>query len=436
MTKLYEVLGVAPGASQTEIKKAYRKLALQHHPDKVADEVLREESEIKFKEITAAYEILSDEDSRKKYDVYGDDVPGAGGGGGGDPFGDDDFMNFFRTYAGGGFYDEPRQPYPEEEDGSVRTSDARIPLKLSMKDLYNGKTFKFRSKRNVLCDRCQGSGLRKKFQQHPRKPVVCQSCEGHGHKERIKRVAQGFVIRETVKCERCNGKGRTTPTKPEDHCKKCHGQCVISEEKTLTVYIPRGSRNGDIVKLEGEADQEPDKVTGDLLFVIEENPETLTNLERRGDDLHTRLKISLSEAITGFEKVVTTTLDDRILKLKIPQGKVIRPGNYIRLENEGWPLDDSGNKFGDMYVQVHIEFPPDNWFSEKSDAEVLRTLLPEVPNARVADAGDLNNTETVIDYSVVKSADELPDYLSYEKGEYQGQEQEYGAFEEPQCAQQ
>ncbi|SCU87250.1 LAFA_0E05622g1_1 [Lachancea sp. 'fantastica'] len=413
----YETLGIAVDASQDEIRKAYRRLALQHHPDKVSDESLREESEIKFKDIAAAYEILSDEQKRSNYDQYGD----AGGysNGFGDDFRDGDFASFFGNFSNNHYGDDYNEGPSHRESYKP---DAHIPLSLSMQDLYNGKTVRFESKRNVVCNRCEGTGIRKKAR-HARN---CAQCEGSGVKQRLKRVGPGFVTRETVKCEHCKGLGKSV--RNEDLCKKCHGKKVVQESKDLNVYIPRGSRHNDKVVLKGEADEEPGKTAGDLVFDIDENS-TTSSLERRGFDLHTKLTISLSDALCGFEKDLCVHLDERVIRLKIPTGQVLRPGNFLRLADEGWPLDGQGTKFGDMYVQINIEFPPDNWFSERHDLQTLRNILPQAGSTSKASSSknvtDFVNTEFPSNVEVVKNADELPTYLP-EEPEQEG----------PQCAQQ
>ncbi|SCU90329.1 LADA_0F03312g1_1 [Lachancea dasiensis] len=411
----YSTLGLTSDASQEDIKKAYRRLALQHHPDKVSDESLREESEVKFKEVAAAYEILSDPEKRHNYDTYGD------ANGYENDYQDGDFASFFGNFAnggrGGGAYDDG--------NGSTyrtsRTADAHVALKLSMQELYSGRSVRFQSKRNVVCGRCEGSGIRKKA----RHAANCAQCEGSGMKERLRRVGPGFVTREQVQCDGCKGLGKQL--RSDDMCKKCHGKRVTSEAKSLSVYIPRGSRHLDMVVLTGEADQEPGKTPGDLIFDINEDS-TTSKLERRGQDLYTSMNISLADALCGFEKDVCVHLDGRVIRLKIPTGQVLRPGNFICLKNEGWPLSDQGDKFGDMYVRVEIEFPPDNWFSERKDLQTLRNILPQSGTSSAAASSqnaDPANTEYPSNFSIIKHSDDLPTYISEEPQP-----------EGPQCAQQ
>lgn len=433
MSRLYDVLGVAADCTQIEIKKAYRKLALQYHPDKVADETLRVESEVKFKEVSAAYEVLGDEETRAKYDMYGDEQFSSNGNGYTDAFSDDAFMNFFHN-----FETESQMP---KDNGVDRSKDVEIPLDVTMCDCYNGKTFKFKSKRKIVCDRCQGSGWRRKNGHVVVPPMVtCKDCGGKGYKQRIRSIAPGFAATETIKCSRCSGLGRypAKPSSEKSRCKKCEGAGLVSESKLLSVSIPRGSKSGDRIVLPNEADQCIGKSeTGALIFIIQEGtacPENV-HLERRGYDMVTHLNISLAEAITGLDKILTKTLDDRVLRLQVPPGKVVRPGNVIKIQQEGWPLNGEATKFGDLYVVVHIEFPPDNWFSEKSDILQIKNILPSetLQNGGTRSIqDDPYNTEYVKNIKIIS---ELPEFMSDDfKTPETGPNPE--EFPSPQCAQQ
>lgn len=405
MSTLYEILGVEIDATQLEIKKAYRKAALQHHPDKVADESLREESEVRFKEIAAAYEVLGDEEKRARYDKYGD-ADGSDFFNGPSEFEDAAFMNFFHSFGS-----NPQNAYDHYGEQKVdRSADVQVPLNVSMADCYNGKSFKFQSKRTLVCDRCLGSGWRRRNGHVvPPPQVECKKCGGQGFKQRIRRLAPGFATTENITCPTCDGRGKcaSKPNNDKNKCKKCVGTGVTTESKSLTVSLPRGSRQDDQIVLEGEADQEVGKSqTGNLVFTIKEGTECPdgVDLQRHGFDLITHLTLSLAEAITGFSKTLTKTLDGRILQLQIPPGKVIRPGNIIQIPHEGWPIDTTTS--GDLYVVVHIEFPPDNWFSERSDLTQVKNVLPGETNNNAAVEDDPGNTETVTNINIVE---EIPD---------------------------
>ncbi|AMD18920.1 HBR019Wp [Eremothecium sinecaudum] len=422
---LYEILGVTRDATAQEIKKSYRQLALKYHPDKIADDLLREASEATFKEVSAAYEILSDEQKRAEYDEFGTMDGGMFSSGFEDDYGtEDDFMNFFRYGAGrhGGFADT--RSSAKQDHWPKRTKDSYVPLKLSTKQLYLGRTFQFQAKRKVLCPRCAGSGLRKRAAQ--RAAIRCEDCDGQGFKERIFRIGAGLISRERVECKRCEGRGSYVPKSASDKCKKCNGYCTVPEQSQLSVYVPRGSRHGDKIRLHGKSDMEPGMETGDIVFQIEEQTDNDVGLERRGTDLYCSMRISLAEALTGFSKFITRTFDERVLRVTIPMGKVLRPGNYLKFSNEGWPIDD-GATFGDLYVKVDIEFPNDDWFNEKSEVESIRNILPGLKSERKSTSQfntDPANTEDQLSYTIFEGSSMLPSYFSEaEQDRFQNEQQ-------------
>lgn len=374
---LYEILEVDSSASTGDIKRAYRKLALRYHPDKVS-ELDREEAEIRFKNISHAYEILSDEVQRLNYDLYGsaDGFPDAGMNGFSEnPFGNrdlsayggEDFYNFFNNMGG-----MPRQGANSRRQQS-RTEDAEVEVQVTLEDLYKGKTIKITSTRNIICHTCEGSGARKRAV-----PKTCAQCQGNGYVTKIKRVGPGLVSQFHVDCETCLGTGKTLRTK--DRCKKCAGERVEEETKILEFEIAPGLKSGELVVLAGESDQYPGKKTGDVILTFHcDAHETFT---RKGDDLYTKYRITLVEALSGFSSVIAQHLDGRAILISTPKGKVIRPGDFLRLSGEGMPVKNrsrwsfTGKKAGDLFVEINIEFPNDNWYLEKNDIVKLKNILP------------------------------------------------------------
>ncbi|CAI1575491.1 hypothetical protein SEUBUCD646_0L01550 [Saccharomyces eubayanus] len=425
--RLYDVLGVTREASVQEIKTAYRKLALKHHPDKSVDQDSKEVNEIKFKEITAAYEILSDPEKKSHYDLYGDD--NGTGGGGGDEFGDDDFMNFFNNFFNNGAHegnDFSHEQEMYEEDGTASSKNIDINLSFTMTDLYMGKKLKFDLKRQIICGKCQGSGWRAKKKMHVTHEMECESCSGKGSKERLKRFGPGLVASQWVVCEKCHGRGKymKRPKNPKNFCPDCESVGLQSKKEVITVNVPPGHHFNDVIIVKGMADEEIDKaVCGDLIFHLVEKQEDLQQkqilMKMFGDenlqDLYVSITVSLSEALTGFEKFLTRTFDNRLLTLSIKPGKVIRPGDIIKITSEGWPiLDNPRGQCGDLYVFVDIEFPPDNWFNEKSELLAIKTHLPSSssrPSNITANTGSDNspiNNETVSNFQIIHT-DDLPE---------------------------
>lgn len=416
---LYEILEVESSASTSEIKRAYRKLALRYHPDKVTEDE-RDHAETKFKEISHAYETLIDDDKRLEYDLYGTTDGAATGMGGYDsnPFGNghpgaeyggDDFYNFFNHMN-----DNAGRPPRREAPG--RTEDARMDIEVTLAELYAGKVVKITSTRNVVCSGCHGSGARKKAV-----VKVCGACQGQGYTTKIKRVGPGLASQFHVDCETCGGTGKVLRAK--DKCKVCRGEKVEEETKILEFEILPGSRSGDSIVLAGEADQYPGKQTGDVVLTV--HCKDHDKFVRKDDDLYVKYKISLVEALAGFSKVIATHLDGRALHVSTPKGKVIRPGDYLKIKGEGMPVKakssswfSSGPKKGDFYVEVEIEFPDDNWYLEKNDLVKLKNLLPTDLKDRAGarkqkvadDAVPEANIEYVTDFTIARP-ETLPDYV-------------------------
>jgi DnaJ family protein A protein 2 len=178
-------------------------------------------------------------------------------------------------------------------------------------------------------------------------------------------------MQETVICASCTGTGQVF--KDKEKCKKCKGKRTIQTRKMLELYIPRGSREGDKIVLPGEADQVPDQEPGDIIFVLKETDHE--TFERAGNDLMTEIEITLAEALTGFSRPVVKHLDGRGLSIRTDKGKILRPGQILKIDGEGMPVKKSDLR-GDLYLTVHVEFPEDGFFIEKNQMSSIRNLLP------------------------------------------------------------
>ncbi|KAF2767656.1 DnaJ-domain-containing protein [Teratosphaeria nubilosa] len=370
---LYEVLSITRGATKAEIKKAYHKAALSSHPDKVPEEQ-REEADQKFKQISQAYEILSDDDKRHLYDTHGMSAfeNGSNGfpGGGPGPDLDDLLAQMFGggmggggPFGGGGMGDFPGAKRRGKGKNEVQQYE------VTLEELYKGKTTRFASTKQVICEHCKGSGGKEKA-----KAKNCDTCKGKGSTTKLRPVGPGLVTQETVKCSTCSGRGSFYADK--DKCKKCKGARTVKQKKILELYVPRGSREGEAIVLQGEADQEPeDETPGDIIFeLVEKEHKTF---HRAGADLQAPLNVTLAEALTGFDRVVLTHLDGRGLSLQVeqPEGKVLRPDQILKVQGEGMPHKKSDAK-GDLYLTVNIEFPQDGWLKDQVAVDAVRKVLP------------------------------------------------------------
>ncbi|HGX92831.1 MAG TPA: molecular chaperone DnaJ [Candidatus Tenderia sp.] len=328
----YVILGVQKSASEAEIKKAYRRAAQKHHPDRNPGNA---EAEEKFKEAKEAYEVLSNAQKRAAYDQFGhagvDPSAGMGGGGaGGAGFGDifgDVFGDIFGAGRGGG--GGGQRVY--------RGSDLRYNLDLSLEDAVRGTTVKIRVPTMVSCKSCDGSGAKKGSS-----PVTCSTCGGHGQV----RVTQGFFSLQQT-CPQCHGNGKVI----KDPCTSCHGQGRVKEHKMLSVKIPAGVDTGDRIRLanEGEAGENGGP-SGDLYVQIK--VQTHAIFTREDSDLYCEMPISFVSAALGGELDVPT-LDGRVL-LKIPPET--QSGKVFRLRGKG-VKSVHGGPVGDLLCKVVVETP-------------------------------------------------------------------------------
>lgn len=341
---------------------------MSSHPDKVP-ETERAEAEIRFKAVSQAYEILYDDEKRNLYDQHGMAAfeKGSGGPGGMGPEVDlDDILQQMFGMGMGGAGGMPGMGgggRPAKRKRAKGPSEEQE-YEVTLQELYKGKTTHFTSTKNVLCSACSGTGGKEKA-----KAKTCETCKGNGTTTRLQQVGPGLVSPTTVTCSTCSGHGEFYRDK--DRCKRCKGACVVQSKKKLELYIPPGSREGEHIILAGEADQSPDwQEPGDIVFLlIEKQHEVFT---RAGPDLQADVRISLTEALMGFSRVVVKQLDGRGIKITVPKGKVMKPGQILRVHGEGMPLKRSDAK-GDLYLQIEVEFPEDGWMASAE----LPALLPK-----------------------------------------------------------
>ncbi len=346
----YEVLCVERTASEVEIKKAYRRLAMKHHPDRNPDDT---EAEAKFKEAKEAYEVLSDAQKRAAYDQFGhagvEQGAGMGGGPGGnfsDIFGDV-FGDIFGGGGGGGHRGER----------VYRGADLQYNLELSLEEAVHGKTVKIRVPTYVKCNKCNGSGAKKGSS-----PETCSTCHGVGQV----RMQQGFFSLQQT-CPTCHGTGKVI----KDPCDACHGEGRIQEHKTLSVKVPAGVDTGDRIRLsnEGEAGQNGGP-PGDLYVHVHVKPHDI--FTREGSDLYCEVPINIATAALGGTLEVPT-LDGRIT-LKVPPET--QSGKLFRLRNKG-VRSVRGGVQGDLLCRVIVETPVKLNARQKELLEEFQSTLEE-----------------------------------------------------------
>lgn len=327
----YEVLGLGKNASDDEIKKAYRKLARQYHPDvnKEAD------AETKFKEVKEAYDVLSDSGQRARYDQYGHIDPNQGMGGGfsgGDFGGFGDIFDMFFGGGGGGRRD-PNAPQ--------RGNDLQYTMTVEFKEAVFGKEADITIPRTENCDTCSGTGAKAGT-----KPVTCSTCHGSGQQEVVQNTPFGRMVNRRA-CGQCGGKGQIIKEK----CSTCSGSGKVKKQRKIHVRIPAGVDDGAQLRMTGEGEGGlRGGPSGDLYIVIRVKPHDF--FEREGDDIYCEIPLTFTQAALGDE-IEIPTLTEKV-KLKIPAGT--QTGTYFRLRGKGVPkLRGVGQ--GDQHIKVVVITP-------------------------------------------------------------------------------
>ena len=353
----YEVLDISKNASKEEIKKAYRKKALQFHPDKNPD---NKEAEEKFKEAAEAYEVLSDDQKKARYDQYGHAGMGNGAGGFGGGMTMEDIFSSFGDIFGdafgfGGFGSSRRRSRTVSKG-----SNLRVKVKLTLSEIATGVEKKIKVKKYVPCDACHGTGAKDGSGHN-----TCPTCRGTGHVTRISNTFLG-QMQTTGICSTCGGDGKVIKEK----CPACYGEGIVKSDEVIKINIPPGVGEGMQLSVSGKGNAaRRGGVNGDLLVLIEE--EKHPDLIRDGNDLLYNLFISITDAALGAH-VEIPTLDGKV-KIKIEPGT--QPGKILRLRSKGIP-DVNGYGKGDLLVSINV------WIPKNLSSDEKKTLqkLAESPN--------------------------------------------------------
>ena len=357
----YEVLGVSRNATIEEIKKAYRKKAIEYHPDKNPG---NKEAEEKFKEAAEAYEVLGDANKRARYDQFGHaGVSGAAGGGfGGGMSMDDIFSQFGDIFGGhfGGFGGFGGFGSQRAGRRTNRGSDLRVKVKVNLKEVLTGVEKKIKVKKYVACSHCNGNGS-----ENGNSTSTCSTCHGSGVVTRLTNTILG-QMQTTTTCPTCKGEGKTITKK----CPHCNGEGIVSDEEIITIKIPAGVAEGMQLSLQGRGNAaRRGGINGDLLVVIEEEEDP--NLIRDDNDVIYNLFLSFPTAALGGTVEVPTI--DGVAKVKIEPGT--QPGKVLRLRNKGLP-SVNGFGTGDELVHVNVYVPENLTDKEKK----LLSEMEKSPN--------------------------------------------------------
>lgn len=352
----YEVLGVSKSADATEIKKAYRKLALKYHPDKNPGD---KEAEEKFKEAAEAYDVLSNEEKRRRYDQFGHaGVGGAGQGGFGGGMSMDDIFSQFGDIFGsfGGFSGFGGFGGGRSARRVNRGTNLRVKVKMNLQEIATGIEKKIKVKKYVACQHCNGTGAK-----DGKSYSTCSTCKGSGQVTRVQNTILG-AMQTTSTCPTCEGEGKIINEK----CTFCNGEGVLMSEEVISINIPAGVGEGMQLSLSGKGNAaRRGGVNGDLIVLIEE--EEHPELVRDGNDLLYNVFIGYPEAVLG-ETVEIPTIEGKV-KVKIEAGT--QPGKILRLRGKGLP-DVNGYGKGDLLAKVNVWIPKNLLKDEKKLVEKMK----------------------------------------------------------------
>ena len=355
----YEVLGVDKKASEDEIKKAYRKIAIKYHPDRNPGDKTAEE---KFKEAAEAYSVLSDKQKRQQYDQFGFDGPNMGGGFGGFGAGgfsmDDIFSMFGDVFGGrGGF--SGFGGFGGSQKAQYRGTDLRLKVRLTLQEISTGVTKKFKVRKDIVCSECNGSGAQKGSGSE-----TCPTCHGQGYTVRTVRSILGMMQTQS-ECPTCHGEGTVIKNK----CPHCSGQGIVKGEEVVEINIPAGVAEGMVVNVPGKGNAAPHNgVPGNIQVYVEEEPND--TFVRDGQDIIYNLLLDFPTAALGGE-VDIPTIEGTKVKIKIEPGT--QPGKTLRLRGKGLPaVQGYGSGRGDLVVQVSVYVPKTLDRNERQTLEQLR----------------------------------------------------------------
>jgi DnaJ-class molecular chaperone len=353
-SKYYDILGINKNASEEEIKKSYKKLAVKWHPDKNPDN--KEESEKKFKEISEAYQVLSDPSKREIYDNYGEDGLKNDGNMGGSPFNSPD--DIFKMFFGGG---GGRSPFGEDFFQNNRRSGRKVEPKtvnipVTLKEFYCGSKKKISLKIKNLCKKCNGyGGLNIKS---------CHDCGGKGIKIINKMIGPGMIQTIQMQCNTCNGNQKIA----EQKCNSCNGDGKTNVEKSFLLTIEPGCNNDEEKIFKNDGDENLNEEQGDVVFILKEEKNSL--FTRIGNDIIYNHNITLGDSIIGIDMNIDLINGE---KLSFKEENIIQQNSYTIFKNKGFPIKNRQEAYGDLYIIYNIKYPSKSL--NQNEKDIIKKIL-------------------------------------------------------------
>eukprot|EP01013_Petalomonas_cantuscygni_P014042 TRINITY_DN2882_c0_g2_i1.p1 TRINITY_DN2882_c0_g2~~TRINITY_DN2882_c0_g2_i1.p1 ORF type:complete len:414 (-),score=90.22 TRINITY_DN2882_c0_g2_i1:996-2237(-) len=397
-TKLYDLLGVKPDAEEEHIKKAFRKKALQLHPDRETDPDRKKEKEKLFAEVSNAHEILTDSELRARYDKFG--MKGIEEGGGGGESGPSDF--FSQMFGGGGGGGRRKEQKPK---------DTMHQLEVPLEQFYMGATRKLAIRRLRFCSSCGGAGTKSG------KDATCGPCRGQGHQVVLRQLAPGFAQPMHIPCRECNGSGKAVPD--TDKCGTCNAERVVEDRKVFDVHVEPGMKEGDAITFTGEGNQIPGvRLSGNVVILLAGVEHD--HFTRKGSALLTKAEVSIADALCGFEMQIQH-LDGRVLVVKpMEGGQILKPRSLYVVAREGMPVKGTGgSERGELVIDLKIVFPDQ---LKPAQQEKLRTVLgaqtpPVIPDTPSTEGGyETHMTEVRASLEALAQDDRRADQEDDEQG--------------------
>jgi len=392
-TRFYKVLGIAKDATDSQIKKAFRKLAREHHPDRGGDPE-------KFKEVQTAYEILGNAEKRALYDKYGMEGVEKGG-----------------PPSSGGFYDL----FNPQKSGKKKGQGGKLGLEVTLSDLYNGCTKKASFTKQFFCEVCGGTG--------GKNVQVCPDCKGVGTIVKSRPFGHNIIQQMHIPCSTCNRTGEIM--KAKDRCRGCQGRKVIKKTHEFDVPINKGMRDKEKILFREMGDQAPGIIPGDVY--VELKLKKNRYFRREGAHLHYDKEITLVEALTGFEFTVTT-LDKRTLIVQSQPNVIYTSGAIRAIREEGMPLANNCSVYGNLYINIKVKWPKT---LDIGTIKEIGTILPTILQKQEIYSGDDIEEVTLEDVNITtereKWAEEKRARQAHKSQLDEDYEEERGGIQQAQC---